>query len=161
MCYDLSFSASIESVYDYLPELKDLGQLDMYFEPTFHKVAQAYPKWPVVIADKGQLKLLKFEWGVIPGYMKTPEEIKKGRKWMVNARSEKVLDTKAYWSRIRKNRCLIPATGFFEHREIPGWKPERKEEVRATLFIQFGELFINLKLNQDEIKVPLSDIEKL
>lgn len=122
MCYDLSFSASIESVYDYLPELKDLGQLDMYFEPTFHKVAQAYPKWPVVIADKGQLKLLKFEWGVIPGYMKTPEEIKKGRKWMVNARSEKVLDTKAYWSRIRKNRCLIPATGFFEHREIPGWK---------------------------------------
>ncbi|MGN7719269.1 SOS response-associated peptidase [Chitinophaga sp. 22620] len=122
MCYDLAFSATIQSVFDYLPELKDMGNLDMSFEPTFHKVAQAYPKWPVVVNDKGTLKLMKFEWGVIPNYMKTPEEIKKGRKWMVNARSEKVLDTKAYWSRIRSNRCLVPATGFFEHREIPGWK---------------------------------------
>ncbi len=42
-----------------------------------------------------------------------------------------------------------------------GWKPERKDEVQASLFIQFGELFINLKLNQEEINVPLSDIEKL
>ncbi|RPD40078.1 SOS response-associated peptidase [Chitinophaga barathri] len=122
MCYDLSFSASVESIFDYVPELNNIGPLDMYFEPTFHKVAQAYPKWPVVLNDKGTLKLMKFEWGVIPNYMKTPEEIKKGRKWMVNARSEKVLDTKAYWSRIRKNRCLVAATGFFEHREIPGWK---------------------------------------
>lgn len=122
MCYDLSFSASIASVFDYLPELKDMGQLDLHFEPTFHKVAQSYPKWPVVVADKGEYQLKRFEWGVIPNYMKTPEEVKKGRKWMVNARSEKVLDTKAYWNRIRKNRCLVPATGFFEHREIPGWK---------------------------------------
>lgn len=122
MCYDLAFSTTIQSVFDYLPELKDMGNLDMSFEPTFHKVAQAYPKWPVVVNDKGTLKLMKFEWGVIPNYMKTPEEIKKGRKWMVNARSEKVLDTKAYWSRIRSNRCLVLATGFFEHREIPGWK---------------------------------------
>lgn len=42
-----------------------------------------------------------------------------------------------------------------------GWKPERKDEVRAALLIAFGELFITLKLNQEEIKVPLSDIEKL
>lgn len=41
------------------------------------------------------------------------------------------------------------------------WKPERKDEVHAELVVQFGELFINLKLNQEEIKVPLSDIEKL
>lgn len=42
-----------------------------------------------------------------------------------------------------------------------GWKPDRRDEVQASLFIRFGELFITLKLNQEEIKVPLSDIEKL
>ncbi|HEV7620910.1 MAG TPA: SOS response-associated peptidase family protein, partial [Flavisolibacter sp.] len=31
-------------------------------------------------------------------------------------------DKKSYWSRIRKNRCLIPVTGIYEHREIKGWK---------------------------------------
>lgn len=46
-------------------------------------------------------------------------------------------------------------------RSEANWKPERKDEVQATLFVQFGELFITLKLNQEEIKVPLSDIEKL
>lgn len=122
MCYDLSFSANIESIYDYLPELQSAGQLDFDFTPTYHKIAQSYPKWPVVINDAGQLKLRRFEWGVIPAYMKTPEEVKKGRKWMVNARSEKILDKKAFWSKIRASRCLVPATGFFEHREISGWE---------------------------------------
>ena len=122
MCYDLSFSSELESIYDYLPELHNSGQLDFTFDSTYHKVAQSYPKWPVVINKDGKLQLRKFEWGVIPGYMKTPEEIKKGRKWMVNARSEKVLEPKTYWNRIRTSRCLVAATGFFEHREIPGWK---------------------------------------
>lgn len=137
MCYDLSFSASIESVFDYLPELQNMGALDMHFEPTFHKVAQAYPKWPVVLHNNGMLKLMKFEWGVIPHYMKTPEEVRKGRKWMVNARSEKVLDANAYWGRIRRNRCLVPATGFFEHHEIPG----RKNKVPYYIRLRHRDIF--------------------
>ncbi len=128
MCYDLAFSSSIESIFRYIPALTGT---DIRFEPTFHKVAQGYPKWPVVINDKGDMKLLSFEWGVIPNYMKTPEDVKKGRKWMVNARSEKVLDGNAYWSRIRRNRCLVPATGFFEHREVPGWKNKVPYYIRV------------------------------
>lgn len=46
-------------------------------------------------------------------------------------------------------------------RSEASWKPERKDEVQAALYIVYGELFITLKLNKDEIKVPLSDIEKL
>ena len=42
---------------------------------------------------------------------------------MVNARSEKILeDKRSFWHRIRKTRCLVPVTGFYEHREIKGWK---------------------------------------
>ena len=42
---------------------------------------------------------------------------------MCNARSEKIVDDhKSYWHRIRKQRCLIPVTGIFEHREVKGFK---------------------------------------
>lgn len=68
------------------------------------------------------MKVRMFEWGVIAGYMNTPELVKKNRSWMANARSEKVLDKKAYWSKIRKNRCVIPVNGFYEHREVKGIK---------------------------------------
>ena len=40
------------------------------------------------------------------------------------------------------------------------WKPDRNEEVRVSLFIQFGELFLTLQYRTQEIKVPLSDIDK-
>lgn len=143
MCYDLSFSVEIESVSNYFQDLIN-EQLDLGFEPTFHRVAQSYPRWPVVVQKDKQLQLRRFEWGIIPPYMKTPEEVKKGRKWMVNARSEKVLEPKTYWNRIRNNRCLIPTTGFFEHREIPGWK----NKVPYFIRVKDRELFFLAGLYQ-------------
>lgn len=40
------------------------------------------------------------------------------------------------------------------------WKPAREELVKAGLFSQFGELFVNLKYRTFETKVPLDEIEK-
>lgn len=40
------------------------------------------------------------------------------------------------------------------------WKPAREESVKADLFTEFGELFVNLKYRTNEIRVPLADIEK-
>ncbi len=123
MCYDISFSTTIEKITDYLPGLIPDPQINIDFDSHLHVQAQAYKKYPVIIADEGDLKLKLFEWGVIPEYMDTPEKIKKGRNSMCNARSEKIMDDKrSYWHRIRKKRCLIPVTGIFEHREIRGWK---------------------------------------
>jgi hypothetical protein len=41
------------------------------------------------------------------------------------------------------------------------WKPGRTGQVQAKLFTQFGELFIILKYQLQETKVPLQDIEKI
>ncbi|ATL47568.1 DUF159 family protein [Chitinophaga caeni] len=148
MCYDLAFS-NIKFVYDRFPELKE-GPFAP-FQPTFHKVAQSYPKWPVLTAS-GKLQLQLFEWGVIAPYMKTAEEIKKSRKWMVNARSEKVLDKKAFWYKIRGQRCLVPATGFFEHREVPGFKQ------KIPYFIQTKDAPLMLMAGLYSYS-PLPDVE--
>lgn len=123
MCYDISFSTTIETIADYLPEIELPPQLGFDFDSSLHVLAQSYQKYPVIIQEDGRYKLKEFEWGVIADYMNTPEKIKKGRQWMCNAQSEKILgDRKSYWNRIRKHRCLIPVTGTFEHREVKGIK---------------------------------------
>ena len=114
MCYDMSFFSTIKLVAEFI---KAAEPAHFEFEPTFHKVAQSFCKWPVAIFDDG-IKLKLFEWGVIADYMNTPEKIKEYRNSMANARSEKIIgDKRSVWHRIRKNRCLVFTTGFFEHRE--------------------------------------------
>lgn len=131
MCYDISFSTSIELITDYLPEIIIDPQSSFDFDAAEHVLAQAYRKYPIIIMEDGKYKLQEFEWGVIADYMNSPEKIKTGRQWMCNAQSEKILmDKKSFWHRIRRKRCLIPITGTFEHREIKGWKNKIPYMVR-------------------------------
>ena len=114
----MSFFCNIKLISEYL----NINQKDIIqFEPTYHKVAQSFVKWPIVLNDDGY-KIKLFEWGLIADYMNTPEKIKEYRTSMANARSEKLIDDKkSVWHRIRKNRCLVFSTGFFEHYD-PGLK---------------------------------------
>lgn len=112
----MSYFSSIKLVADFL-KLPDTGLL-FDFEPTFHQVAQTYGKWPVAINEDG-IKIKLFEWGLIAGYMNTPEKVKQYRSSMANARSEKMMEDKSsVWYRLRQQRCLVFTTGFFEHRDI-------------------------------------------
>lgn len=121
MCYDISFESTMKQLQEYLPTLQVSAGGD--FENREHVMAQAFSKYPIIVAEDDAYKVQMFEWGVIAGYMNTPEKIRKSRSFMCNAQSEKIVhDKKSYWYRIRKNRCLIPVTGIYEHREIPGWK---------------------------------------
>ncbi len=115
----MSFFSTIKLISDYL-HIKSTDTIT--FEPTYHKIAQSFCTWPVAINEDGY-KIKLFEWGVIADYMNTPEKIKEYRSSMANARSEKIIgDKRSVWHRIRKNRCLVFTTGFFEHRDIGGKK---------------------------------------
>ena len=138
MCYDISFSTRVEDLKDYLPDLEIDRQARFEFGSLDHVQAQGAPQYPVITFEDNHYKLKPFEWGVIAPYMRTAEEIKKGRNSTANARSEKIVDDhRSLWYRMRKNRCLIPVTGIFEHREIKGWKkkvPYLISEKRRSLF---------------------------
>ena len=111
----MSFFSNIKLITEYLNIQNDVT---IRFESTYHRVAQSFGKWPVVINEDG-FKVKLFEWGVIADYMNTPEKIKLYRTSMANARSEKIIeDKRSVWHRIRKQRCLVFTTGFFEHRDI-------------------------------------------
>ncbi|MEJ7740462.1 MAG: SOS response-associated peptidase family protein [Chitinophagaceae bacterium] len=113
MCYDISFSTSIELITDYLPDIIIDGQVEFDFDNAHHILAQDFKKYPIIIFEDNNYKLKEFEWGVIADYMNTPEKIKKGRSLMCNAQSEKVLDRKSFWYKLKKKRCLIPVTGTY------------------------------------------------
>jgi hypothetical protein len=83
----MSFFSNIKLITDYLGTNDDST---IQFEPTYHRVAQSFSKWPVVINDNGY-KIKLFEWGVIADYMNTPEKIKEYRNSMANIRSERSL----------------------------------------------------------------------
>lgn len=122
MCYDISFATQYELVTRYVPGLVVDPQIAFDYDSSLHVVAQAYLKKPVIYKEDGRYHLKEFEWGLIAPYMNTPELVKKNRQWMCNAQGEKIMDKKSFWHRVRKNRCLIPVAGFFEHREVKGMK---------------------------------------
>lgn len=133
MCYDMSFFSNIKLISEYL---KLNPSEEITFEPTYHKVAQSFCSWPVVINDRGY-KLKIFEWGLIADYMNTPDKIKEYRTSMANARSEKMMeDKRSVWYRLKNNRCLVFTTGFYEHRDIGA-----KKKLPYFIRIKGQELF--------------------
>jgi len=118
MCFDVSFSSDLDTIYDYIPDL-DRMQLNIDFEPTYHKFGiGAYPKWPVLIMEDDKIRVVKYNWGPIPKMLDTAEKVKKQRQLFLNSRTEKYLTVGTMWNKILHQRCIIPVTGFFEYREV-------------------------------------------
>lgn len=115
---------------DYFPDLVIDTQLELDFEMTVHRQAQSYLKAPVVTRQDDKYFVKNFEWGLIASYMRTPEQVKKGRSFMCNARAEKILDKSSYWYKIRHQRCLLPVIGIYEHRSVTGIKNKIPYHVR-------------------------------
>ena len=78
-----------------------------------------------------ETKLVGMRWGLIPFWAKEP----KTKYSMINARVETLLEKRAYRVPIKKWRCLIPATGFYE------WKKVGKVKTPMHIRFKSKELF--------------------
>lgn len=70
---------------------------------------------PVLLTDH-QLQLM--QWGLIPAWAKDPSI---GHK-MINARSEGIETKPSFKRPLRSQRCLLPASAFFEWQGVKGAK---------------------------------------
>ncbi len=153
MCLDIAFYSALQLIDDYFPDLVHDGAIQFDLDMGMHFMALGHNRYPVILFADGRYQRKYFEWGIIAEYMDTPDKIKAMRRSMVNARSEKILaDKRSFWNRIRTQRCLIPVTGIYEHREIKAWKNKVPYHIRLKdrpLFALPGLYHYNTKLPSD------------
>ena len=64
----------------------------------------------VVISAEGRRRYGPMRWGFLPRWYKTPTD----GPLLFNARSETIAEKASFKEAVRKRRCLIPASGFYE-----------------------------------------------
>jgi putative SOS response-associated peptidase YedK len=78
---------------------------------------------PVVRANaEGRRELTRMRWGLVPRWAKDPSI---GAK-MINARGETLAEKPSFRTAYRRHRCLLPADGFYEWREVTVPHPHKE-----------------------------------
>jgi len=70
---------------------------------------------PVVLQPKPTKKGIgSLRWGLVPDWAESPQIAYK----MINARTETIFEKKSFQKAILRQRCLIPANGFYEWQQV-------------------------------------------
>ena len=81
--------------------------------PPRYNVAPTQPI-PIVRVADGKRQFALVRWGLVPSWVKDPKTF----SLLINARGESVIDKPAFRAAMRRRRCLIPADGFYEWRQV-------------------------------------------
>jgi putative SOS response-associated peptidase YedK len=84
-----------------------------------------------VITSQSPNKAVMMKWGLVPFWAKDP---KIGNK-LINARAETVDSKPAFRASLKRRRCLVPATGFYE------WKRAGKRKVPYYIHLKNDDFF--------------------
>ena len=75
---------------------------------------------PVVVDRNGNPEILVMKWGFVPRWAKDVNSVFRYKTF--NARSEGIFDKPIWKKAIRYSRCLVPANGFYEWRNVSDGK---------------------------------------
>lgn len=111
------------------------ADVDFSFRPRYN-IAPMQAS-PVVAIDDGRRVMQLMRWGLVPSWSKD-ETI--GNR-LINARAETVREKPSFRASFKRRRCLVPATGYFEWKELPGSLPTKKLKAPMYFTIREGEPF--------------------
>ncbi len=111
MCGRFALAATSEDFMALLPGLK----IEIWPEPRYNIAPQQNI---LTILHDGSLRATLTRWGLIPSWARDPSL---GNR-MINARSETIRDKASFKKPFRRQRCLIPVSGFYEWQTLPGLK---------------------------------------
>jgi len=97
-------------------------KLDYEMSPEYNVPPSAI--MPVIIESDGIKKAVGMKWGLVPRWSKTPTV----KFNTINARAETLATSSVYKMPFQRQRCLIPADGFYE------WKKEADEKHKTPYF---------------------------
>ncbi len=107
---------------------------DAGWQPVYHADAFTFLKMPVITMDAPS-KVQLFQWGLIPHWVKNAEDANKLKAQTLNARSETVFEKPSFRSAVNRQRCLIPADGFFE------WMDHGGKKYPHHIYLQSHRIF--------------------
>lgn len=118
MCGRYMFSSDDDRE-EYMRIIKEVNE--KYHGKAALKEGEIYPtdKVPVLVSDGKECTAELISWGY-PHFT--------GKGVIVNARSESITEKKMFSNGFENNRCVVPATGFFE------WKDTGKSKKDKYLF---------------------------
>ena len=128
MCGRFTLIAEIDYIAELFDSVGSMNISDDYSRPAVEMPARynIAPSQPVLII-KNQIDVVQSrkntpnmqlaQWGFIADWMREPP-----RSLIINARSETVLVKPMFRGAIEQNRCIIPATGWYEWKTIKGVK---------------------------------------
>ncbi len=122
MCGRLSRGYSWQEIHDFL-DLKFPEALEI---PASYNVAPTQVSPVVRVGERGR-ELAWCRWGLVPSWAKDPSV---GSR-MFNARAETAADKPAFRAAMKRRRCVVPASGFYEWKKEPGGKKRPHSIARA------------------------------
>ena len=90
---------------------------DAPIPPNFN-IAPTQPVLIIRLDEKGKRELAAVEWGLVPEWKKELGDSKP----LINARIETVEVKPSFRSSIKRRRCLVPFTGWYEWKTVGGRK---------------------------------------
>lgn len=114
----MCFTVNVNLVKEELEERYGVNFPDKYrYEPSYYYHAFGLPELPAICSDNpSAIRMLK--WGLIPSWVKTPEEAEEIKFKTFNARRESIDIKPSFSLSFKSKRCLIPVKGFFEWQHL-------------------------------------------
>jgi putative SOS response-associated peptidase YedK len=99
-------------------EIRDLFGLDQIDPDLCGPRYNIAPTQPVLVVRAGPRgrELVPMRWGLVPAWVKDPQDF----PLLINARAESLAEKPAFRAACRYRRCLVPASGFYEWQASAG-----------------------------------------
>lgn len=119
MCFTISVEKKVkEAIKDYLTSNEGV-QMEFDFDDDFYLVSGfSHPKLPII----KQASITLSEWGLIPSFAFNSDFANEMQAKTLNARSDKIHETRSYKKPIISQRCILVVDGFFESQDVNGKK---------------------------------------
>ena len=131
----MCFSVNVNLVRDEIENRYNVSFPDRdRYQPSYYYHAFSLPELPAICSGSpGTVQLLR--WGLIPSWIRNPDDAKEIRYKTFNARAESVNSKPSYSKSFRSRRCIIPVKGFFE------WQHSGNEKIPWYIWHAGEEIF--------------------
>jgi putative SOS response-associated peptidase YedK len=91
---------------------------------------------PVIVRNSPN-RMLEMQWGLIPSWSKEPRT----RFSTINARAETIMTSPVFRGPFRSQRCLVPASGFYEWQQTSQGKQPYCIRLKGAEVFAFAGLY--------------------